>query len=390
VIEQTSQDVLHGEHADRSLTVDDHEPMGPGRDQAPGREIELFSRMRDERWGRHDVARRPRLIDAIGQTTNDIGGRDDASKVAFLVQHGDGAVEAAVEDLQNLCHRRARLHGHRGRGHAVADSNHGDVLRLSRQQGAGRAISGPRRKVCSAGGMEEEEGEQRRHHDRVDPHFRGRWLSDLILGAQDGLVNTLGVVLGVAAASDSARITFAAGLAAAIAEAVSMGAVAYTSSAAMGELYRSEREREYRHITRAPTVEREEIRALYAKKGFEGDLLERVVETICANPDVWVEVMMAEEHGLTPVSRRSSLRAAAVVGFASLAGAVLPVLPFVRLARTPASMVSLALGAAGLFALGAIEGRVTTRRPARSGVSLMLIGLVSASVGYVVGALAAP
>jgi VIT1/CCC1 family predicted Fe2+/Mn2+ transporter len=231
--------------------------------------------------------------------------------------------------------------------------------------------------------------EQRWHHDHVDPHVRGRWLSDLILGAQDGLVNTLGVVLGVAAASSSTHITFAAGLAAAVAESVSMAAVAFTSSSARGELYRAERARERRHIELTPSVEREEVRQIYEAKGFAGDLLERVVDTICANREVWIEVMMAEEHALGPVDRRASLRSAAVVGAASLAGSVLPVLPFGLWPRAAAMAIALAAGALGLFGLGAIEGKMTTGRPARSGLAIVAIGIASAMLGYLVGAAAA-
>jgi VIT1/CCC1 family predicted Fe2+/Mn2+ transporter len=102
--------------------------------------------------------------------------------------------------------------------------------------------------------------EQRRHHAVRDPHVGGRWLSDLVLGAQDGVVNTLGVVLGVASATSDARIVLATGLAAAAAESISMAAVAYTSSVARGDLYRAERAREYRHLDAAPLVERAEVR----------------------------------------------------------------------------------------------------------------------------------
>lgn len=229
--------------------------------------------------------------------------------------------------------------------------------------------------------------QQKAHHERADPHVRGRWLSDFILGAQDGLVNTLGIVLGVAAASANTRVTFAAGLAAAVAEAISMGAVGYTSSVARGELFRAERAREYRHIDTTPEIERREIRELYAMKGFREPLLDQIVDTICANKDVWVAVMMLEEHGLAPVDRRTSLRSAALVGVASLVGAVVPVAPFALLTPWPAVVVSLALGCVGLFALGAYKARVTTTRPFRSGVSLAVIGILSAIAGYVVGAL---
>lgn len=232
--------------------------------------------------------------------------------------------------------------------------------------------------------------EQRRYHREADPHVRGRWLSDVVLGAQDGLVNTLGVVLGVAAASADARIVFAAGMAAGIAESLSMAAVGYTSSVARGDLFRSERDREYRHVEATPEVEREEVRALYVRKGFEGELLERVVATICANKDVWVAVMMAEEHELLPVDGRASLRSAVIVGVSAFAGSVLPVFPFAFLSLRASVVVALTLGAALLFALGAYKAKVTAGRRVRSGMELAVIGMASAVAGYAIGWALAP
>src|SRR4051794_10132471 len=101
------------------------------------------------------------------------------------------------------------------------------------------------------------------HHTRVDPHRHGSQLSDVILGGQDGLVNVLGVILGVAAASADARIVLAAGVAAALAESVSMAAVAYTSRRADQALYESEVARERRHLDAVPALEAEEVRAMY-------------------------------------------------------------------------------------------------------------------------------
>lgn len=228
--------------------------------------------------------------------------------------------------------------------------------------------------------------EQQHHHAARDPHVRSRALADVVLGAQDGLVNTLGVVLGVAAASGEPRIVLATGLAAGVAESVSMAAVAYTSSRARGDLFRSEKEREYRHVDVVPDIERAEVRALFADKGLSGERLERVVDAICANKDVWVAVMMAEEHRLVEEDRGASLRSAAVVGVASLVGAVAPVLPFAAMALRPAVAVALALGAALLFALGVYKAKVTTGRSARSGLELAAIGIVSALAGYAIGA----
>ena len=71
--------------------------------------------------------------------------------------------------------------------------------------------------------------EDHHYHSRRDPHRQASALSDVILGGQDGLVNVLGVILGVAAATQDSRIILAAGMAATFAESVAMGAVAFTS-----------------------------------------------------------------------------------------------------------------------------------------------------------------
>lgn len=225
------------------------------------------------------------------------------------------------------------------------------------------------------------------HHRNVDPHVRIRWLSDLVLGAQDGLVNTLGVVLGVAAATPEPRVVVATGLAAAAAESLSMAAVAYTSSLARGDMFLAERRREARHLATVPHLERDEIRAIYTRKGFRGELLEQVVETICADPEVWLDEMMREEHRLTPVDRADALRAAVVVGVASVVGSVLPVMPFLLLERGRALWVSALTSVALLFALGAYESRITVGRPLRGGLALAMIGSASALLGWLVGML---
>jgi len=228
---------------------------------------------------------------------------------------------------------------------------------------------------------------ERQHHEETDPHVRGRWLSNVLLGGQDGIVNVLGVVLGVAAASHETRIVLAAGTAAAFAESISMAAVAYTASVAAGDLFRSERAREYRHLESVPALEREEVRSIYATRGFSGELLDRIVDTITANKDVWVAVMMSEEHRLEAVDRPKSLRAAIVVGIASLVGSFIPLVPFVVMRPSTGSWVSGLLAALTLFAFGAYKAKITIGHPVKAGLELAAIGIVSAMIGYAVGAL---
>src|SRR3989441_10741415 len=101
---------------------------------------------------------------------------------------------------------------------------------------------------------------------RREHHRKTNWLRDVILGGQDGLVNILGIILGVIAGGGSQTVLLAAGFAAAITESISMGAVGYTSSVSQRDYYRAERAREAAEIDTMPEAEREDIRAIYASK----------------------------------------------------------------------------------------------------------------------------
>ena len=225
-------------------------------------------------------------------------------------------------------------------------------------------------------------------HTYLDPHQRSvSGLSNIILGGQDGLVNVLGVILGVAAATSDPQLVLIAGLSATFAESVSMGAVAFTSTLAEADYYDSELERELRHIEQVPKLEREEVRQIYTKKGFKDGLLEHIVETITANPDVWVAVMMSEEHQLTPVNRKHSWKVALVVGLSAIFGSLIPLIPFIFLPVATSMLVSVVITALVLFIVGVYKARMTVGNPGRSGLEMALIGTLSALVGFVVGVL---
>jgi len=227
--------------------------------------------------------------------------------------------------------------------------------------------------------------EQVRLHDHHDPHHGTFRLSDVILGGQDGLVNVLGVILGVAAATSDSRIVIAAGLAATFAESISMGAVAYTSTLAENDLYHSEREREYRHIHLAPDVEVEEIRDIYRQKGFDGEILDKIVDVITSNPDVWVNVMMSEEFQMTPPEKSRAFNSAILVGFSALIGSFIPLFPFFFWTVNLSIILSIIIAALTLFVVGVYKARVTVGKPFRSGMEMAIIGTLSALAGYVVG-----
>jgi len=235
--------------------------------------------------------------------------------------------------------------------------------------------------------LEKHHLEDEKFHLFHDPHKQASGLSDIILGGQDGLVNVLGVILGVAAATSDPRIVLVAGLAATFAESVSMGAVAYTSSLADADYYEAERAREFRHINQVPHLERGEIREIYSEKGFEGELLDRIVETITANEDVWVAVMMSEEHHIHPTDRRQAIKSALVVGLSAVVGSLVPLAPFAFLPVAYSMGVAVVVTALVLFGVGAYKARTMVGHPGKSGLEMAVIGTLSALAGYAVGAL---
>lgn len=228
-------------------------------------------------------------------------------------------------------------------------------------------------------------GEALRHFERAQSGKAS--LSDIILGGQDGLVNVLGVILGVAAASSDQRLVVAAGLAAAFAESISMGAVAYTSTMADRDHYLSQIEREKSEIHDMPYVERAEIEVIFRNWGFKDELLDQSVEQIMKDERTWVDVMMQNELKLTPIDGGSALRSAFIVGFSAIVGSLIPLLPFFFLPIGPSILLSIGITAMTLFGAGVYKAKATVGHPGKSGVQMAIIGTISALAGYLVGAL---
>jgi vacuolar iron transporter family protein len=224
----------------------------------------------------------------------------------------------------------------------------------------------------------------RQHHEQ---HRQVNWLRDVILGGQDGLVNILGIILGVIAGGGGKVVLLAAGFAAAITESISMGAVGYTSAMSERDYYQAEQAREATEIDATPEAERQEIRDIYAAKGFAGDLLDRVVDTITANRDSWLATMMDEELHLQPVQTPDIFRSAVVITIATLIGHMIPLLPFVWLPRTTALITGIVLSALVLFGVGVYSSVTLVGDWRKNGLKMVAIGLGAAAIGFLIGRL---
>jgi predicted membrane protein (TIGR00267 family) len=222
-------------------------------------------------------------------------------------------------------------------------------------------------------------GNRHSHTGRTD------WLRDVILGGQDGLVNILGIILGVISGGGNRVVLISAGFAAAITESISMGAVGYTSTVADRDFYSAQLAIEESSVSHDPDLECEEITDLYRSKGFSGHLLDQVVATITANREKWVGTIMEEERHLQPVRTEDVVRSSVVITIATLVGHLIPLVPFLFLGRTQALVLAIVLSAMVLFGVGVYSAITRVGAWWRSGSKMVLIGLGAAAIGFVIG-----
>ncbi|MGM0702535.1 MAG: VIT1/CCC1 transporter family protein [Pseudomonadota bacterium] len=216
-----------------------------------------------------------------------------------------------------------------------------------------------------------------------------RTVPDAILGGIDGCVTTFAVVSGAFGAGFSATVALVLGAANLLADGFSMAVSNYESIQAQRDYIQGVREREHLHIDEVPEGEREEIRQIFRRKGLEGATLERVVEAITGNREVWVDTMLTEEHGLQTLGL-SPLRSALTTFLAFLVVGAMPLLPYTLPALGIAQQFFASLAVAGLmfFGIGMLKSLVYGQPVLKSGVRTLLMGGAAAGLAFATGHLA--
>ena len=209
------------------------------------------------------------------------------------------------------------------------------------------------------------------------------YLRDWVYGGIDGTVTTFAVVAGAIGADLPARVVIILGAANLLADGFSMAAANYSGARAEADNIERLRRMEERHIDMTPEGEREEIRQIFAAKGFEGETLDSVVETITASRTMWVETMLLEEHGVME-SRHSPLVAGIYTFVAFVLCGLVPLLPY--LAGYSASLtLATAMSAVVFFAIGSAKSKWSFESWYVSGTRTLAIGLTAAALAYAVG-----
>jgi vacuolar iron transporter family protein len=228
---------------------------------------------------------------------------------------------------------------------------------------------------------------EKKSRDTTEHHARRNMLADFILGCQDGLVNVLGIILGISAASRNLQLIFVATLAAMSAESISMAAVAYTSTNARRRLYLSEVERETKEMHEVPDLERKEVGDILQGWGFTGEDLDLLVNKITSRPKAWLEFMMAYELSLSPIDKFAARNSFVLVGLSTVAGSFVPLVPFFIFGSdvTAGIIGSVVFSGIILFIIGWYAAKTTVGSLWKSGLQMLAIGLTAGLLGFLIG-----
>ncbi len=230
--------------------------------------------------------------------------------------------------------------------------------------------------------------------NRLRDRSNSDYLKDSILGAIDGAVTTFAIVSSVAGAGLSSGLVIVLGLANMLADGFSMAAGNFSGTRAENQSARKYRREEEEEIENYPEGEREEIRQIYAAKGFEGETLDKVVDTITADKKRWVDTMIQEEHGL-PLHPPSATKSALFTFSAFIFIGTIPLIAyfldaaFDSFSGSPFTAACILTGCA-FFAIGAFKSRYTDQHWLSSGLETLAIGTFAAVLAYLIGYLLRP
>lgn len=214
----------------------------------------------------------------------------------------------------------------------------------------------------------------------------GNALRAAVLGANDGLVSNLSLVMGVAGAVPEGRLVLITGVAGLLAGAISMALGEWLSVQSSRELYERQIRIEAEELAAAPEEEAAELAVIYEAKGLPADQARAMAERTIAQGAAALDVLAREELAIDPAELGGSAWTAAIASFILFAiGAVIPVAPFMFASGMTAVWTSVAASAVGLFAIGAAITLMTGRSVAYSGARQLLFGLAAAAVTYGIG-----
>lgn len=215
-----------------------------------------------------------------------------------------------------------------------------------------------------------------------------QYLGEFVYGGIDGSVTTFAIVAGSVGADLSASVVLILGFANLLADGFSMSVGAFLSAKSERQNFEKHKAIEYWEVENMPELEREEVRDIYKNKGFKGELLEKVVDVICADKDRWVDTMMKEELEMMK-NQKSPFKIGLVTYVSFLIVGLIPLVVYVWdfLFEFNGNVfwATCGLTSLGFIFIGYLKSFVTQTNILKSIWETLLLGTIAAGVAYYVG-----
>ncbi len=212
----------------------------------------------------------------------------------------------------------------------------------------------------------------------------GGWIGGAIYGANDGLAAVFGIVAGVSGATGGSSFVLTAGIAGAIASALSMATGAFLAERSEAEVADANMARERQEIAEHPEEEKEELSLFYQLKGIDRVTADAVAEQLSKNPEAMLSALSAEEFGISG-EEHDPKQAALAAGISTGLGAIIPVIPFMFTTGTVAIVTAAVISLIAHFLVGAAKSLVTLRTWWSAGLEMTMAGVIVGGATFLVG-----
>jgi len=212
-------------------------------------------------------------------------------------------------------------------------------------------------------------------------------IRELIFGAQDGLLGTLGILSSMTGAFANTHITILSGVATAVAGALSMGTGGYLSSKAELQLYNAEMAKEKAYIAAHPDEEKTEMAQMLEAEGLSSSDAHTVTEILARTPNSFFSTMIQKEFGIEPSPISTPLHDSIYIATSFITCSIIPILPYIVLPVKVALPISVVLTVCTLIALGLIKAHIIRGSYVKNALELACIGSLAALGGYLLGSL---
>ncbi len=211
------------------------------------------------------------------------------------------------------------------------------------------------------------------------------FIREIVFGVEDGMISTLGVLVGIAIGTNSHFIIILSGFVIIIVESISMGVGSYLSAKSVREVAERKLKEEKTELKEYPEIEKQELTEIYIKDGWPPNLANEMALVASKNKSLFIQEMAYRELHIHPEKLEKPMQGGIFMFFSYIIGGTIPLLPYFVFPVSSAIVFSIGITIIGLFFLGCITTKFTKRSWLKAGFEMFFVAGIAALVGYIVG-----